>query len=339
MANLKTSYMGIALENPVVVAASALSCRVDNILRAEEAGAGALVIRSLFEEQIRHEIGELDTALAQGAESYAEALSYFPAINHGEAKEHLFWVERARAVTQMPLIGSLNAVSPGSWVKYARQLADTGVNGLELNYYSVEADLERDGATAEARLLEVVEAVRGEVTLPVAVKLSPFYTSVGNIIRKLEDRGVCAVVMFNRFLQPEIDPEKEAVLHEMTYSTSAEIRVPLRWIGLLYGRLGVDMAANTGVMDSRDVVKALLAGATVVQVASTLFRNGIGHLASLVGGLKDWMGDHGYANVEDFRGKLSQQAFEGNPVMYERAQYLDFLMSRQRWVKPQDADA
>ncbi len=333
MANLSTSYMGIALKNPVTVAASALSSKVDNILRAEEAGAGALVIRSLFEEQIRHEIGELDEALSQGADSYAEALSYFPAIAHGEAKEHLFWVERTRSATSMPLVASLNAVSPGGWVKYARQLADTGVNGLELNYYRVEADIEHDGAAAEQQMLDIVAAVRAEVELPLAVKLSPFYSSVGNVIQKLEGCGVNAVVLFNRFLQPEIDPDKETVLHEMTYSTSAEMRVPLRWIGLLYGNLSLDLAANTGIMEARDVVKALLAGATVVQVASTLFRNGIGHLSSLVNGLNAWMDSKGYAAVEDFRGKLSQQGFEGDPVMFERAQYLDFLMSRQRWVK------
>jgi dihydroorotate dehydrogenase (fumarate) len=182
-------------------------------------------------------------------------------------------------------------------------------------------------------MLDIVASVRAEVELPIAVKLSPFYTSVGNVIRKVEDAGANAVVMFNRFLQPEIDPDKESVLHEMTYSTSAEMRVPLRWIGLLYGQLSLDMAANTGIMESRDVVKALLAGATVTQVASTLFRNGIGHLTSLVEGLNAWMDAKGYAAVEDFRGKLSQQGFEGDPVMFERAHYLDFLMQRQRWVK------
>ncbi len=333
MAELLTKYMGLELKNPVVVAASALSSKVDNIVRAEEAGAGALVIRSLFEEQIRHEIGQLDEALSQGAESYAEALSYFPSISHGEAKEHLFWVERSRSATQMPLIGSLNAVSQGNWVKYAKQLADTGVDGLELNYYSVEADMQRSGADVEKAMLDIVASVRQEVSLPIAVKISPFYTSVGHIIKQLEDIGVNGVVMFNRFLQPEIDPEREEVLHEMTYSTSAEMRVPLRWVGLLYGRTKLDMASNTGIMEARDVVKCLLAGACVAQVASTLFQNGIGHVASLVRGVEEWMVAHNYGNISEFRGKLSQAKFEGDPVMYERAQYLDFLMSRQRWVK------
>ena len=333
MADLSTKYMGLELKNPVVVAASALSSKVDNIVRAEESGAGALVIRSLFEEQIRHEIGQLDEALAQGAESYAEAQTYFPAISHGEAKEYLFWVERSRAATKMPLIGSLNAVSQGNWVKYAKQLADTGVDGLELNYYRVEADMHRDGADLEKAMLDVVASVRQEVSLPIAVKIGPYFTLVANVIQKLEKVGVNGVVMFNRFLQPEIDPDREEVLHEMTYSTSFEMRVPLRWIGLIYGRTKLDMAANTGIMEGRDVVKCLLAGASVGQVASTLFRNGIGHLTSLVRGIEEWMDDHEYDSISDFRGKLSQEKFEGDPVMYERAQYLDFLMSRQRWVK------
>ncbi|MFU8779918.1 MAG: dihydroorotate dehydrogenase, partial [Kiritimatiellia bacterium] len=258
---------------------------------------------------------------------------YFPAISHGEAKEHLFWVERSRAAVKMPLIGSLNAVSQGSWVKYAKQLADTGVDGLELNYYSVEADVSRSGADVEKAMLDIVASVRQEVSLPIAVKISPFYTSVANVVEQLGEIGVNGVVMFNRFLQPEIDPDREEVLHEMTYSTAAEMRVPLRWIALLYGRTQLDMAANTGVMEARDVVKCLLAGAAVAQVASTLFRNGIGHISALVSGVSDWMDAHHYNSVADFRGKLSQAKFEGDAVMYERAQYLDFLMSRQRWVK------
>jgi len=333
MANLSTTYMGIALKNPVIVASCALSNKVDNIRRAEEAGAGGLVIRSLFEEQIRHELGDFDDALALGGDSNPEGTGYFPAISHGEAKEHLFWVEQARAATQMPLIASLNATRPGKWVEYARQLEATGVNGLELNYYSVEADLDRGAVEVERLLMGTFDAVRAEVTLPIAVKLSPYYSSVGNVVKELESRGANSVVLFNRFLQPDLDPDKEEVLNEMTYSTAAEMKLPLRWIGLLYGRVMVDLAANTGVMEARDVVKYLLAGASVVQVASCLFRNGIGHLTALVEGLNEWMRSKDYALVEDFRGKLSQQGFEGDNTQYERAQYLDFLMSRQRWVK------
>ena len=333
MADLSTTYMGIKLKNPVMVAACALSNKVDNIRRAEDAGAGGLVIRSLFEEQIRHELGDFEDALETGANAYSEAASFFPEIEHGEAKEHLFWVERAREATEMPLIASLNATSPGKWVEYAKQLAETGVNGLELNCYSVEADIDRSATEVETRLMDTFEAVRAEVSLPISVKLSPFYTSVGNVVKELEARGANGVVMFNRFLQPDLDPDREEVLNEMTYSSAMEMKVPLRWIALLYGRVMEDMAANTGVMEARDVVKFLLAGATVVQVASCLFRNGIGHLETLVTGLNEWMENKNYALVEDFRGKLSQRGFEGDTVMYERAQYLDFLMSRQRWVK------
>jgi dihydroorotate dehydrogenase (fumarate) len=334
MADLSTTYMGIELKNPVMVAACTLSNKVDNIKRAEAAGAGGLVIRSLFEEQIRHEVGDFDDALHLGGDANAEATSFFPTIAHGEAKEHLFWVERTREATEMPLFASLNAVTPGKWVSYAKQLADTGVNGLEFNYYSVEADIDRSAADVEARLLETFEAVRGAVDIPIAVKLSPYYTSVGNVVKELEARGANAVVLFNRFLQPDIDPDKEEIMNEVSYSSALEMKVPLRWLALLYGRVMLDLSGNTGVMEARDVVKFILAGATTVQVASCLFRNGVDHLTTLVSGLDDWMNTKGYATIEDFRGKLSQRGFEGDTVLYERAQYLDFLMSRQRWVKP-----
>ncbi len=330
MANLTTTYMGIELKNPVVAAASALSNKVDNIKRIEDAGAGALVIRSLFEEQIRHEMGELDDALQQGAESSAESLSYFPAIKHGEAKEHLFWVERAREAVKMPLIASLNAVTPGKWSEYAQKLADTGVDGIEMNYYAVEASLTSRSCDVEQRLFDTFESVREAVKLPIAVKLSPFYTCTGSVVQGLEERGANAVVLFNRFFQPDINPETEALFNQMTYSTETEMRLPLRWVALLYGRVMLDLAGNTGVMTADDVVKFVLAGATVVQVASCLFKNGIKHIGALVEGLDAWMDAKGYAEVEDFRGKVSQQGFEGDPSVFERAQYLDFLMHRDR---------
>jgi dihydroorotate dehydrogenase (fumarate) len=328
MGDLATTYMGIVLRNPVVAAASAISNKIDNIKRVEEAGAGALVIRSLFEEQIRHEISELDDALTQGGESYAESLSYFPKIRHAEATDHLRWVERAREAVKMPLIASLNAVTPGKWGEYARKLADTGVDGLELNYYTVEAGLTACSSDSEQRLFDTFESVRSVVKLPIAVKLSPFYTCMGSVVQGLEARGANAVVLFNRFFQPDINPETEALFNQMTYSTETEMRLPLRWVALLYGRVLLDLAGNTGIATGEDVVKFVLAGATVVQVASCLFRNGIKHIGTLVDGLNTWMDAKGYAAVEDFRGKVSQQGFDGDPSLFERAQYLGFLMQR-----------
>ena len=328
MADLKTTYMGIELRNPVMAAASAISGSIDKIKEVEDAGGGALVIRSLFEEQILHEIEKLDDTLSQGSEAFGEALSYFPRMAHGEAKEHLFWVERARKAVSMPLIASLNAVTPGAWVEYARKLADTGVDGIELNYYSVAAGLDTDPRAVEQQLYDTFDAVRQAVQLPIAVKLSPFYTCMGRIAKTLGDRGANAVVLFNRFFQPDIDPATEAPVSKMTLSTAEHARLPLRWVALLHGGISPDIAGNSGIMTGADVAKFLLAGATAVQVASCLFMHGIGHIGVLVKELNDWMDAKGYTTIEAFRGKASRKGFQGDSSLFERAQYLDFLMKR-----------
>ncbi len=330
MADLKTTYMGIELENPIIASASAISNKVDNIKKVEDAGGGALVIRSLFEEQIRHEIGELDEALSQGAESFPEAVSYFPHIEHAEAKEHLFWVERTRAAVKMPLIASVNAVTPGAWVEYARKLAETGVDGIEMNYYAVEAELDSDPLAVEQKLYDTFDAVRQAVDLPIAVKLSPFYTCMGRVVNTLGEHGANGVVLFNRFFQPDIDPETETLINKLTFSTEDHMRLPLRWVALLYGRVKPDIAGNSGIMNGADVAKFILAGATAVQVASCLFMHGIRHIETLVKELDAWMDAKGYKQLDDFRGKVSQQGFEGDRSLFERAQYLDFLMKRDR---------
>jgi dihydroorotate dehydrogenase (fumarate) len=327
MADLKTTYMGIPLESPLVVAASSISGMVDRVKKAEEAGAGALVIRSLFEEQILFDGLQLQEALDVGRDSYSEALSYFPQIQHGQAAEHLMWVEKTRAAVKMPLIASLNAVSKGTWTSYARQLEGTGVNGLELNVYAVAADPTRQGAEIEKELYEIVEAVKAEVKIPVAVKLSPFYTSTANVAAELDRRGANALVLFNRFLQPDIDPETESLHSEMVLSTPEEIKLPLRWIALLHGRIRADLAVTTGVHSGLDAAKALLAGATVVQTAAALLKNGIPYLSSMLRQLEGWMQERGYAHLEDFRGKLSQKNAL-DPTAFERAQYIRLLMSQ-----------
>lgn len=327
MADLKTNYMGIALQSPLVVAASPISSMIDRVKAAEQAGAGALVIRSLFEEQIQFESLHLEETLAVGSESHAEALSYFPSLRHGQAKEHLYWIEKTRAAVRMPLIASLNAISPGAWAGYARQVEATGVDGLELNIYRVSADPATPGSEIERQLLEIVEAVRAEVRLPLAVKLSPFYTSLAHVAAELDRRGVQALVLFNRFLQPDIDPHKEELLSEMVLSAPAELRLPLRWIALLYGRVRVDLALSTGVHSGLDAAKALLAGAAVVQTASALLQQGIPYLSTMLRELEAWMGEHGYHSLADFRGKLSQrQAVD--PTVLERAQYIKLLTAQ-----------
>jgi dihydroorotate dehydrogenase (fumarate) len=328
MTTLNTTYTGIALETPLVVAACSLSGKIDTIKALQDAGAGALVIKSLFEEQILHERGELEAALETGAERFPEALSYFPNLSHAEAAEHVMWVRKTRDAVTMPLFASLNAVSAGKWVEYARRLADTGVNGIELNPYAVEADPAYTAAEVETRLAEIVSDVKDACKLPVAVKLSPFYTCLANVVSTLEAAGADAVVLFNRFLQPEIDPETQSVAIRMSWSTSAESRLPQRWIALLHGRVTLDLVGNTGAADGADVARYILAGAQAVQVAGALCRNGPAHLTAMRDALAAWMADKGYADLDAFRGACSQSAFRGNPAVFERAQYVNFLLGR-----------
>ena len=324
MSDLTTTYMGLQLQTPIVVAASSISSYLERIQNAELAGAGALVIRSLFEEQILMGAQRYAESLAVGADSFAEALSYFPDIEHGGTSEHLMWVERTRKDVKMPLIASLNAVSPGAWTQYAKQLEGTGVDALELNVYAVATDPRVAGAVIEAQMYEIVQAVREEVGIPVSVKLSPYYTSVANVATKLDLLGVSALVLFNRFLQPDIDPETESFTQEMVYSTPQEMKLPLRWVGLLYGRIQADLALSTGVHSGRDAAKAILAGAQVVQVASALLERGIPYLSTMLRDLEAWMEEHEYADLHAFRGKMSQKNVD-NPFTFERAQYVKLL--------------
>ena len=327
MPNLKTTYMGIELQTPILVAASSISSYIDRIQETERAGAGALVIRSLFEEQIQFEALRMEDQLSVGSESFAEAIRYFPEIKHGDADEHLMWVEKTRKEVQLPLIASLNAISPGGWQKYAKQLEETGVDGLELNVYSVAADLKRSGAELEAELYNIVDAVKAQVTIPVSIKLSPFFTSTANVASQLDQHGIQALVLFNRFLQPDIDPTSESLKSEMVLSSPEELKLPLRWIALLAGRIQADLALNTGIHSGLDIAKGLLAGATVVQTASALLKNGVPYLSTMLRELEGWMEERGYETLDDFRGKLSQKEIV-DPFAFERAQYVKLLLDQ-----------
>jgi dihydroorotate dehydrogenase (fumarate) len=327
MPDLKTTYMGILLRSPIVVGASSVSAMVDRIKMAEQAGAGALVIRSLFEEQIRFDALRMEESLSVGAESQPEARSYFPNIKHGEAKEHLMWVEKARKAVTFPLLASLNAVTPGAWTDYARQLEETGIDGLELNVYSVAADTRRAGTAIEDALYEVVEAVRQQIKIPLAVKLSPFYTSVAHVAAELDRRGAAGLVLFNRFLQPSIDPATETLTSEMVLSNPEELKLPLRWTALLYGRIRAEIALSTGVHSGLDAAKALLVGATVVQTASAVIKHGLPYVSTMLRQLEEWMAEKGYASIGEFRGKLSQKQAP-DPFTFERAQYVRLLLTQ-----------
>ncbi len=327
MVDLKTTFMGIPLRSPIVVGASSVSSMVDRIVMAEQAGAGALVIRSLFEEQIQFDALRMQDELSVGSESFAEALSYFPNLRHGEAAEHLMWVEKARKAVKMPLFASLNAVSPGAWSKYAGQLEATGIDGLELNVYAVEANPQKAPQAVEKELYETVASVTSQVKIPVAVKLSPYYTSTAHVAHGLDQRGVRALVLFNRFLQPDIDPTTESLTNEMVLSEPGEIRLPLRWVALLHGRIRADLALSTGVHTGADAAKAILAGATVAQTASAVIKHGVPYVSTMLRQLEGWMEEKGYKSPEDFRGKLSQKQAP-DPFIFERAQYVKLLLSQ-----------
>lgn len=325
MADLRTRYMGIELKNPVVVGACSLSKQIDTIRQIEAAGAGALVIKSLFEEQIQIERKEFEDSLTQYDELYAEAINLFPKIDHGGPKEHLHWVAETKKAVSLPLIGSLNAVNQDVWVNYAKQLAETGVDGLELNFYSLPLDPNLSSTDVEKQELEAFAKVREAVKIPIAVKLHPYYTNLMHMVTELDKLGANGVVLFNKFFQPDIDPVNEKERIELSLSNPEDSLIPLRWTALLYGRVNADIISSTGVMSGRDVIRMLLAGATAVQTVSSLYRNKVTHLGKMIADLEAWMTEKGYDNLEAFRGKVSKQSVK-DPWAFERGQYIKGLL-------------
>lgn len=326
MADATTKYLGLDLPSPLVLASSTISNRVDALEAAEGYGAGAVVLRSLFEEQIESEQTALDDELARGHDSNPEARTYFPPQRVGP-HDYLRLIERAKRALHIPVIASLNCADPGSWSGYARDIERAGADALEINIYSVEADPTLTSEEIEWRHVLIVESIRAAVKFPIAVKLSPYYTSVANMAARMAAAGARGIVLFNRFVQPDISLEKLAPLVGLNLSTPAEALLPLRWLGLLHGRVDADLAASGGVHDAQGAAKMLLAGATVVQLASSLLRNGVSHLGRVRGGLEDWMDKRGFATLDDFRGSLSQRSVQ-DPAAYERAQYVQLILSQ-----------
>ncbi|MEN6357363.1 MAG: dihydroorotate dehydrogenase-like protein [Armatimonadota bacterium] len=325
MADIGTTYMGIKLSSPIIVGASTWSHKIDNIKKAEDAGAGALVIHSLFQEEIELEREELEEDLTAHSEEFAEALTYFPHMDHSGPREHVMWVEKARKEVELPLIGSINAISKGDWIQYAKLLEQAGCNALELNLYAIETDPNKNAGDVENQALDIVRSVKSEVSIPVAIKLSPFYTALANFTNRVVEAGADGLVLFNRFYQPFIDPEHERIVTNLDFSRSEDTRLPLRWIGILSDGLNVDLAASTGVKTAQDIARHLLAGAKAVQCVSTLYENGLSHITTMNSELSNWMGTHGYGGIEDFRGKLSHKNV-GDPYAFERAQYIQLLL-------------
>jgi dihydroorotate dehydrogenase (fumarate) len=329
--DLSTNYLGLALRNPLIASASPLSNTLDGVLRLAGAGVGAVVLYSLFEEQLRQE-AEQNARLGQaGAESFPEALSYFPAesLNADAAGEpsprrYLSLIERAAATVEIPVIGSLNGVTPGGWTRYARAMQDAGAAAIELNIYYVPGDPRISGQEVEQRHIDILLRVRAAVTVPVAVKLSPYFSSTGEMALRLDEAGADGLVLFNRFLQPDIDPESLAVVPAVDLSSPREARLARTWISILRHHVRASLAATTGVDEAADVVKYLLAGADVVMTASALIRHGPEHAAILLDGLSDWMARKGYVSVSELRGLLAVPD-RADQAGYERAGYVSAL--------------
>lgn len=328
MNDLKTTYLGLNLKNPLVASASPLSKNVDNIRKLEDAGTAAVVLYSLFEEQIRQESLQLNEVLNRGTESFPEALTYFPEVknyNIGPEK-YLKHLQKIKETVEIPIIASLNGSTLGGWLEYAEQIQQAGADALELNLYTIPADLQMSSAELEKNQLHLVKQVKQKLTIPLAVKLSPYYSAFGSFARQMVEAGADGLVLFNRFYQPDLDIHALTVVPNLDLSRSEDMRLPLRWVAMLYERIEVDFAITSGVHSREDVVKAIMAGATVTMLASALLKNGIPHMNELVKGLQDWMEINQYASINEMRGVLSQRSVE-NPQAFERANYLKVLNS------------
>ena len=335
MTDLTTEYLGLRLRTPLVASSSPLTGNLDDLRRLEDAGASAAVLPSLFEEQIEHEALEVDRLLATGAESFGEALSYFPELDdYNTGPDHyLELVREAKAALGIPVIGSLNGASPGGWVDYARLIQEAGADALELNLYLVAADPDATAASLEARYLELVRAVKASLSIPLAVKIGPYFTALAHTARELVGAGADGLVLFNRFYQPDLDLETLDVLPRLVLSTSEEARVPLRWIALLHGWIRASLAATTGIHTHEDALKALLAGADVTMLASALLEAGPGHLGVVERGMVNWMAEREYASVRQLRGSVSRHAAE-DPTAFERANYMKTLTAYSSSFRP-----
>jgi len=326
--NLKTRYLGLELDHPLVPSASPLSSDLDGIRRLEDAGAPAIVLFSLFEEQINQESRILDHYLAYGTESYAEALSYFPQAEqyHVGPDGYLNLIRRAKESTKLPVIANLNGVSSGGWTQYAKLMEEAGADALELNIYYLATNPDVEGSEIEKMYTDVVSEVVSSVRIPVAVKVGPYFSSMSNMAKKFAHAGAKGLVMFNRFYQPDFDLEELEVKPNLVLSTRHEIRLPLHWTAILYGRVPLDFAITSGVHSHWEVLKALMAGANVAMTASELLARGLGRIREIVGDMATWMAEHEYESVQQMIGSMSQINV-AEPAAYERANYQKVLQS------------
>jgi dihydroorotate dehydrogenase (fumarate) len=328
MVDLSTTYLGLKLKNPLVASASPLSKKVDNVKRLEDSGVSAVVMYSLFEEQIVHESMELDYHLEHGTESFPEALTYFPDLDYYNLapQAYLELLHKLKQSVSIPVIGSLNGVSMGGWVHYAKLIEEAGADALELNIYFVPTDPLLGALDLENSYLDLVRQIRSQIHIPLAVKLGSQFSNLPNFTRNLASAGANGLVLFNRFYQPDLDIETMDVLPNLELSTSSELRLPLRWIAILYSRIAVDFALSTGIHTARDIVKAVMAGANVAMSTSALLHNGPEYARTLLSGLNEWMEEYEYSSLNQMRGAMSQKNV-ADPAAFERANYMKILNS------------
>jgi len=328
MADLSTTYLNLKLKNPIVASASPLSEKVETVKKLEEAGISAIVMYSLFEEQTIHESLELDHFLFTGSEISPEITSFYPQSGKYTLKPeaYLETVGKIKKAVKIPVIGSLNGVSTGGWTKYAKKIEDAGADALELNLYYIPTNPNLSSNEIEDAKVALVAEVKSAISIPLSVKISPFITSLPNFAKRLADAGADGLVLFNRFYQPDIDLENLEVLHNLDLSTSSELRLPLRWISILYGKVKADLALTTGVHNAMDVLKSMMVGAKVTMLASELLQNGTQRVPAILGDLETWMKEHEYKSIQQMQGSMSQKSVK-EPAAFERANYMKVLGS------------
>jgi dihydroorotate dehydrogenase (fumarate) len=328
MTDLSTSYLGLSLKNPLVVSPSPLCQDLGSIRQMEDAGAAAVVLHSLFEEQLTLESRDLDQFLTHGTDSFAEALSYYPDM--GQYKlgpdAYLDHIRKAKAAVKIPIVGSLNGVSTGGWISFAKKIEQAGADALELNVYYIATDPDMSSGQVEQMYADLVRDVRASVKIPVAVKLGPYFSALASMARRMDQAGANGLVLFNRFYQPDFDLEKLEVTPNLVLSRSDELRLRLTWVGILYGRVKADMAITGGVHTAEDTIKSMMAGARVAMMTSALLRNGIPYLKTVLGGVADWMEKHEYVSIRQMQGSMSQKSV-AEPAAFERANYMKVLSS------------
>jgi len=328
MTDLSTSYAGLTLKNPIVVSASPLCSVLTNLRRMEDAGAAAIVLHSLFEEQIEIESDHLDRILTETAEGHAEALSYYPDVGTYRigADDYLEHIRKAKAAVKIPIFGSLNGISPGGWMRYAKLMQDAGADGIELNIYFIPTDPNQDSPTVEHQYLQLVQAVKAQVKVPVAVKIGPFFSSMAHFAKRLDGAGADAIVMFNRFYQPDFDLEELEVVPQLQLSRSAALTLRLHWVAVLFGKIKADMAVTGGVHTAEDVVKCMMAGGRVAMTTSALLERGIGYIKPLLADVQAWLEKHEYESIRQMQGSMSLKNV-ANPAAFERGNYMKVLSS------------